>query len=157
MKVPGTNTRRPRARTTGALNVRESAELAIIDRETFDRVGEVFTRRKATEPTAHRARLLSGLLKCAACGSRMHSVGRAGFRYYMCSAAKNGQKCTSRKAIVADVADDLVVEHIRLRLEQSVNEVLSILDEADGPFRLKWRLAGGAVRGSKRESRRFCR
>jgi site-specific DNA recombinase len=129
VKVPGTNTRRPRARSTGALNVRDAPELAIIDRETFERVGEMFTRRKATEPTAHRARILSGVLRCAACGSRMHTVGRAGFRYYMCSAAKSGQKCTSRKAIVAEVADDLVVDHIRQRLEASVDEVLSILDE----------------------------
>ncbi|MDB4991337.1 MAG: recombinase [Myxococcaceae bacterium] len=127
-KMPGTNTRRPRARVGGALTVREAPELAIIDREAYERVLATFERRK-TVPRANRAWLLSGLLRCSACGSKMYTTGPGTHRYYMCSAAKNGRKCSSRKNVPAHVAEDLVLEHTRETLDGAVEEVLEILNE----------------------------
>ncbi|MDP2661479.1 MAG: recombinase family protein, partial [Dehalococcoidia bacterium] len=72
----------------------EGAWPAIIDRDTFDKAQAKMASRapRVTHPrVVHSEYLLSGMLRCAFCGSAMvgHAVKSGKFFYYMCSNARS--------------------------------------------------------------------
>jgi len=104
VKVPGTNTRRPQARAEGELVRLERPELALVDAETWraaaGRFGAGVRPGAAAAARRRRGYLLSGLLRCDACGSLLViSGGGEGRRYYVCSGAKSRGTCAERGAI----------------------------------------------------------
>jgi site-specific DNA recombinase len=129
VRVPGANKRRPRARAGGALNVRESPELAIIDRETFDAVGARFKKRKTGRVRKENRRfVLSGLVRCV-CGAKLTVNGSAERPYYRCSAAKQRGTCDRRRNIPVATVEQLTFDAIRARLLECADEVTEIVSQ----------------------------
>ena len=95
--------------------VNPAAHPAIVDAETWGRV------QRMKSPRGRRAkseRLLArlGVLRCATCGSRM-VVGTANrSAYYLYRCPPNGD-CTQRVTISAELAERVVVDHVREQLE----------------------------------------
>ena len=94
---------------------------AIVDRELFTRVGERLEgqqRGPRQQPTMPLDALLTGLLFCSGCGTRMfltytkRPYGRV--RYYACGSRhrKREQVCGAR-SVPADLIEQLVVERVR--------------------------------------------
>ena len=63
--------------------------------------------------TAPRQNLLTGLVYCGACGSRMEAVGRD---YLACSAARGQGTCTNRKGVRRAPLEELILHGLRQRL-----------------------------------------
>lgn len=76
---------------------------AIIDRELWDRV-QVVRNDRARRPQVHGARparpyLLSGVARCADCGSPLwvNTISGGRYHYYRCSSRSRGDDCPSGK------------------------------------------------------------
>ena len=114
----------------------------IVDRELFERCQRVrkeryrgpwsFTRK-------HRAYLLGGLVRCAACGSKLWAQHLSGRDYYREESALRGIPCPNSKAVIRAEILEAQVEGIvtALRLPASWRElVVEYLQEADERRRL---------------------
>ena len=94
---------------------------AIVDRELFERVGELLRRQERgaqKQPKRQQEALLAGLLFCGVCGSRMFltytkkSYGVV--RYYACgSRLKKRERLCTAGALPADRIERVVVERVR--------------------------------------------
>jgi site-specific DNA recombinase len=100
----------------------EVPELRILEPGVFEQAQK--TKRHYTEgrPEQQRRpkRLLSGLLKCAACGSGMVACGtdKSGRVRIRCSAARESGTCPDPKTFYLDTVEELVVEALRGELRQ---------------------------------------
>ena len=118
-------------------------ELRIIDDETWQAV----QARKAVladKPAAYARkprRLLSGLMKCALCGSGMTLNGRK----YACSAARERATCRNNKIIAARTVEDRVLAGVRRHLlsPEAIASPVRIFHEERSARRLE-ALAGRA-------------
>lgn len=113
---PETNGRRRTALPKALWTVKDVPHLAILDRQLFDAVQE--RRRQLStvlKPVERRrpARLLSGLVRCGACGSPLTISSRDRFS---CSAALRFRTCTNRKTILAPVLETRVLAGIKREL-----------------------------------------
>ena len=114
VRVPGKRARRQLQRPESEHVVREYPDLAIIDRETWERVQAKFQRRKQdgtngdTLRIGQRAYLLSGLLRCGVCGGPMSIIGQRmnnGVRYasFGCTAhASRGPTICSNNTTISE-------------------------------------------------------
>ena len=107
---------------------------AIIDRETFQKVQEIFERDRRTPPGKHRCYVLSGYVRCADCKRAMNrkliSQPYADYGYYVCSTFKkmNRGACT-KHTIRSDKLEKAVFETIKahIQLAVSLDEVVAEL------------------------------
>ena len=92
----------------------EGTHEAIIDRETFEAVQRGLKLRSRTDGTGE-AHLLSGLVKCADCGSTMSKCSNGKQAYLRCKlyADSGSQKLCTRHSVRLDRLIDLISERIR--------------------------------------------
>ena len=92
----------------------EGTHEAVIDRATFDAVQRSLKLRTRTDG-AGEAHLLSGLVKCAACGSTMSKCSNGKQSYLRCKlyADSGRQKLCTRHSVRLDRLIELVSERIR--------------------------------------------
>ena len=114
--------------------VNESAHPALIDRATFERVQRrAVSRGRRAKSERLLARL--GVLRCATCGARM--VGRTsnngGYHLYRCPPVGD---CPRRVTVSAELAESVVAEAVRHRLEGIHGEasVADGIDDAERDF-----------------------
>ena len=153
--------RQPRLREDGEVQRDQRAELAIVDRTTWLTVLAKLAEHAASYQASAGARggvlhqrtnyLLSGLLRCACCGSLMQISAGTSARYYRCSANRKRGTCTNglavkehgaRECILAAVGDALwnpgALEHIRAHVAERLGDLSRALDAElkDGRARL---------------------
>jgi DNA invertase Pin-like site-specific DNA recombinase len=119
VKIPGTNTRRPRSRSEAEVIRAEYAERRIVDEVTWEavqtRLAEVRAcyrgpahaelKGKLRRPSGRQNHyVLSGLIYCGECGAPMTIHAGTSARYYRCSDQKKRGTCTNRLALREDVA-----------------------------------------------------
>lgn len=98
----------------------ETPKLAIVDRQIFDAV----QHRKAEFTHIHPGRqkrpkhILSGLLRCAACGGGMSTSGsdKSGRIRIRCSTAKEGDACPAPATFYLDTIEKTVLDRLRTEL-----------------------------------------
>ncbi len=92
----------------------EGTHEAIIDRATFEAVQRGLKLRTRTDGTG-QAHLLSGLVKCADCGSTMSKCSNGKRAYLRCKlyADSGNQKLCTRHSVRLDQLIDLISERIR--------------------------------------------
>ena len=92
----------------------EGTHEAIIDRATFEAVQRGLKLRTRTDGTGE-AHLLSGLVKCADCGSTMSKCSNGNRSYLRCKlyADSGSQKLCTRHSVRLDQLIDLISERIR--------------------------------------------
>lgn len=121
--------RNAKARVTRAVDpptpwvVREDASLAIIDRPLWDRVqARLGANVGAAEQRAKPRYLLSGLLTCGVCGSKMIVTGGEGRRHYVCGSYHGGGEhaCSNSLTVLRTVAEELLVAPVLAKLEAPV-------------------------------------
>ncbi|MPZ61842.1 MAG: hypothetical protein GEU93_11210 [Propionibacteriales bacterium] len=85
----------------------------ILSLEDVERLRALTEPRRTGGPRRRASRVLSGLVLCGACGSRMrvNSTGKEGSRIarYNCAGPGDGRDCRSPVSIAADLLDDHVV------------------------------------------------
>jgi site-specific DNA recombinase len=124
MKDPATGRRRSRPNDSGRVIIEEVPELRIVSDELWAAVkarqaairdSEGVTKARASRFWEHRRtqHLLSGLVYCGSCGSRLASVGRD---YLACSAARGQGTCTNRKGVRRSPLEELILAGLRQRL-----------------------------------------
>jgi site-specific DNA recombinase len=88
---------------------------AVKTRQAAIRDSEGVTKARATRfwERRHAQHLLTGLVHCGACGSRLAAVKRD---YLACSAARGQGTCTNRKSIRRAPLEELIVQGLRQRL-----------------------------------------
>ena len=109
---------------------------AIIDRETFQKVQDIFARDHRTPPGKRRCYVLSGYVRCADCKRAMNrkliSQPYADYGYYVCSTFKkmNRGACT-KHTIRSDKLEKAVLETIKahIQLAVSLDEIIADLKE----------------------------
>ncbi len=128
-KLPGTNTRRPRAREEREILRQEYPERRIIAEDVWEAVSARLKRVRAhyvhegREPNAEASvpgrrtsYVLSGILCCGACGAPMFIAGGSSARYYACSDARKRGTCGNRLSVREDLARRCVFAELRKRL-----------------------------------------
>jgi site-specific DNA recombinase len=124
VKDPASGRRRARPNDPARVIVEEVSELRIVSDELWNAVkarqaairdSEGVTKARATRfwERRHAQHLLTGLVHCGACGSRLAAVGRD---YLACSAARGQGTCTNRKSIRRAPLEELIVQGLRQRL-----------------------------------------
>jgi site-specific DNA recombinase len=127
IKVPGTNRRIARPRPEHEWIVQERPDLAIVDLPTWSAANvklresaETYRQLTPSERrgTGRRAYLLSGILRCGACGALMaiHGGGTSGRHYYRCSAASSRGTCSSRRCAREEDVRTTFLETLRAHL-----------------------------------------
>lgn len=151
VKVPGTNRRIPRERPRAEWIETVRPELAIVDDRTWARANARTEGAAAAAGTlstserrgaSRRSYLLSGLLRCGACGALMTITGGVeGRRYYRCGAAHARESCNERGTFLERDAREAFVGALRSTLFDPavLEEVIAIVTEEIE------RDAGGAV------------
>lgn len=106
--------------------IKENAHEAIISREKFQMVQNIFSRDTRTSPKKGKINLLAGFMRCADCGRAMnrhknvHSYGE--YQYYICSTYKKASaKMCTRHTIRADYVERAVLEAIQKQVQIAVN------------------------------------
>lgn len=120
---PDSRRRQPRARDEVLVTI-ERPELVIVDRATWEAVHTRFSERRAVPtgrgrkvvPAGPRLRYpLSGVLRCAHCGSLLTiGGGEAERRYYRCAGSIAG-RCDQRHSIRETIARERIIGAIRER------------------------------------------
>lgn len=114
VKHPETGHRLRRERPESEWIVTEHPELAIVDAETFEAVqARLRSRAQPNGGGSLPRHLLSGILRCGACGGPMTMVD--GYRYG-CAMAKNRGTCTSRVRVPRVAAEKALLAGIRQNL-----------------------------------------
>jgi DNA invertase Pin-like site-specific DNA recombinase len=114
IKHPETGRRLRRERPESEWIVTEHPGLAIVDAETFDAVqARLRSRAQPNGGGSLPRHLLSGILRCGACGAPMTIVDR--YRYG-CSRAKNRGTCSSRVRVPRKAAETALLAGIRQNL-----------------------------------------
>jgi site-specific DNA recombinase len=158
MKDPASGRRRSRRNDPGRLVIEEVPDLRIIDdelwkavkaRQTAIRESEGVSKARATRFWEQRRAqyLLSGLVYCGSCGSRLAAVGRD---YLACSAARGQGTCTNRKGVRRSPLEELILEGLQQRLmtPEMVEEFVTAYHEEVNKHR---REATAARAGKERE------
>ncbi|MFN3349467.1 recombinase family protein [Pseudorhodoplanes sp.] len=97
----------------------DAPHLRIVDQETWDKAQAIKSERGGQHRNASRKppRLLSGLLKCGACGAGMTSTGndRKGVRL-QCSAFRESGTCDNKRMVYRDDIEAAVLDGLRSHL-----------------------------------------
>jgi DNA invertase Pin-like site-specific DNA recombinase len=111
-RVPGTGRRVQRKRAQSEWIVRDDQSLRIVSDELWDRVQARLSARKTQQPKGGKpARyMLSGLLKCACCGS---SYSMRNDRNYGCAGYLRGLDCTQGRVLSRQKAETNLLAGIK--------------------------------------------
>jgi site-specific DNA recombinase len=124
VKDPSTGRRISRPNPPSEWQRADAPQLAIVDRETWERAAE---RKRASlargpeprGPRRYQRSLLSGLLRCGACGSGMAKHDNANGRPRIrCSRATESGSCDNRRSYYLDRIEAGVVESLRAEIDQ---------------------------------------
>ena len=120
IKDPDTGKRVSRDNPVDNWETTEKPELRIVPAELFEKVQGMLTGRKnQTLNQNHRPkRILSGLLRCAACGSGMSVNGsdRSGRTRIRCTAHAENGTCPNPKTFYLDTVEKLVLDSLQSEL-----------------------------------------
>ncbi|HYG59993.1 MAG TPA: recombinase family protein [Symbiobacteriaceae bacterium] len=152
----------PRYRVAAEPHARAEATAIppLIERDRFDRVQAALAGRRRVAPgAAGSGHLLSGLLRCGACGAPMQYNRFRAWAYYRCgSKSEQAGRCTA-PSVPAGVVEDALVALVRRRYEPEVQRQVSALWEACCREQAEQRaaeqasLAGALERLAKQERR----
>jgi site-specific DNA recombinase len=121
LRNPDTGKRVPRANQVVDRCVTEAPHLRIIDEDLWQAVQERLAGRSRNAATfARRPRhLLSGLLRCGACGSGMTVIDRdkTGKTRIRCSAVRENGSCSNRRVLYLNGVEAAVIDGMRRQLE----------------------------------------
>jgi len=109
----------------------------IIQRETFEQVQARLAARapKVTHPrVVHSEYLLSGMIRCKACGAAMigHAVKSGRFFYYMCgNARRRGREVCQTPLLPKDRIERFVIDRIKeyILTEENLEELVRLTNE----------------------------
>ena len=115
VRDPDTGTRRARAKDKVEWVEAEVPELAIIDKDLWERVQERLAARPVQRPEQNRRpkRLFSGLVKCGVCGGNLTIVQKD---RYGCMASRQKGTCTNNRSMKATVIEARVLDGLKDRL-----------------------------------------
>jgi site-specific DNA recombinase len=117
VRVPDTGKRVQRVNQSTEWQIQDVPHLAIVTRETFRAAAARKAARSVGHPSHHRRprRILSGLLKCSACGGSMAVAGRdkSGRTRIRCSVSSESGTCPDPKTFYLDVVEDAVLSGLR--------------------------------------------
>jgi site-specific DNA recombinase len=120
VKDPDTGRRVSRVNAADQRQVTSVPDLAIVTSDVFEAAQMRLAERAAIAPTyQRRARhLLSGLLRCAACGSGMSTFGadKSGRMRLRCSRARESGTCPAPRTFYLDTVENTVVSALRSEL-----------------------------------------
>ena len=124
VKDPQTGKRVSRPNPVAEWKTVEAPQLRIVSQELFDKVQAQLTARthagRDDNMMVHRRpkRLLSGLIKCGACGAGMAVAGvdRSDRTRIRCSAHTNSGACPDPKTFYLDEVEDLVIDSLTKEL-----------------------------------------
>ena len=127
VKDPDTGKRLSRPNPKSEWRTTEVPRLAIVDANLFEAAQKRRQERTRTHPSHQRRppRMLSGLLRCGACGAGMATNGRdkSGRVRIRCSAAKESGTCSDAKTFYLDAVEKAVLGG--LRAEMRVPKVIA--------------------------------
>jgi site-specific DNA recombinase len=119
-KDPATGKRVIRPNPKSAWVTQSVPDLAIVPEDLFEAAQQRKAARAVGHPVAQRRprHLLSGLLRCATCGSGMSAFGMArdGRRRVRCSAHNESGSCPDNHTFYADVIEKTVLAALRAEL-----------------------------------------
>ena len=120
VKDPDTGRRLSRPNPKSDWRVAEVPHLAIVDNDLFEAAQKRRQERTHTHPSLQRRprRMLSGLLRCGACGSGMSTNGedKSGRVRIRCSAAKESGICPDGKTFYLDAVEKAVLGGLRAEM-----------------------------------------
>ena len=102
----------------------------LVTKEMFDKVQEIVKQQAGTIPFNRSKYLLTGIVYCELCGSRMHGhMSRKNHNYYMCCghAQKGNTKCTGNN-IRVDNLEGMIVDNLK-RLSVDKNRLKEALKD----------------------------
>jgi site-specific DNA recombinase len=124
VKDPDTGRRVSRVNAAEQHLVRSVPDLAIVAPDIFEAAQARLAERAGVAPTyQRRARhLLSGLLRCAACGSGMSTFGadKSGRKRLRCSRARESGTCPDPKTFYLDTIENAVLGALRAELRDPI-------------------------------------
>jgi hypothetical protein len=140
IKNPETGKRVRRERPQSEWIEREDPALAIVDRETFDKSRARMSSKAIGHHNARQRYLLSGLLVCAECGSKLVICGSKPLRY-LCSSRHHGGEhaCSNNVGVRLALAEEVILEDVRqqtlspLAIEHGVASLRKMLSEPEEP------------------------
>lgn len=98
---------------------------AIISEEQHLQILATFQTKKASGRRAPRRHLLSGLLQCGKCGTRLYSSARGETRRYVCLSGPDHRGC-GRLTIIAGPVEEWLAAAILMRLDTpAMNDALA--------------------------------
>ncbi len=105
----------------------ENHHEAIVSREDFDRVQQIFDASERQTVKKSESSLLAGFMRCADCGMAMSYCNNHGHRYYICSKYARATKrlCTRHS---------VRVEHIEKAVLEAIRAQIAIAVEVDALF-----------------------
>jgi site-specific DNA recombinase len=121
VRDPATGKRVQRVNPSTAWHIHDVPHAAIVTREVFDAAASRKAARSVGHPSHHRRprHLLSGLLRCAACGGGLIAAGRdgSGRTRLRCSKALESGTCPDPKTFYADVVEAAVLSGLRREMQ----------------------------------------
>lgn len=102
----------------------------LVTKEMFNRVQEIIKEQAGTMPVSRSKYLLTGIIYCELCGSRMQGhLSRKNHNYYMCNghAHKGNTKCTGNN-IRVDSLEGMIVDNLK-RLSVDKNRLKEALKD----------------------------
>lgn len=121
VKDPDTGKRLSRSNPPSEWKTADVPELRIVDQALWDEVHAVDRKSKDTRPEASRRpkRLLSGLLKCGACGAGMSTYGKdkSGRPRIRCSAQAQSGTCPDPRTYYLETVEKTVLDMLLKEME----------------------------------------
>lgn len=155
IRDPNSGRRIQRPNPKAALTEQEAPHLAIVTRELFDAAQRRKAERSHGSPHHHRRprHILSGLLKCGACGAGMSVFGRdkSGKIRIRCSAAKENNTCPDPKTFYLPTVEEAVL----VGLKRELKHPKVIAEYFREYVEERNRLAAGAKKGRAKLERRL--
>lgn len=105
-------------RTHHGVNVAKGQWEPIITEEDHRRVLAMYETKRTSGRRAPQRYLLSGMLRCGKCGSRLYSSARETTRRYVCSKGPDHGGC-GRLTVVADPVERLIADAVLYRLDSA--------------------------------------
>lgn len=120
IRDPDTGKRLSRPNPRGAWEIADVREYRILPEGQFEQAAQLRSpdRRKRPEQYRRPKRILSGLLKCEACGAGMTACGkdRSGRVRIRCSAARESGTCPDPKTFYLDAVERVVIDALAAEL-----------------------------------------
>ncbi|PSJ55821.1 recombinase family protein [Mesorhizobium soli] len=118
VKDPDTGKRISRVNPQSEWQEEDAPHLRIVLADIFAQVNGRKVRATSDKPMKKNARILSGLLKCGACGAGMSIKDKMGrVTRIMCTKAKEARSCHNTRPYVLDDIEATVVDGLRSRLD----------------------------------------